>query len=172
MIARFAFSALAAGLATLGCGDYNSPVAPGNTALRFTASLAADAERPNPVVAPGSGSATFSVTTGTSTVYNPGSTGQKTVAYSVTVNGLTGAATSAHIHGPADENSAADLIVPLSITSSERSGLIISGSFSATSDPNVSMDSLLVLMRNGLAYVNVHTATNPDGEIRGQIRLP
>jgi hypothetical protein len=32
------------------------------------------------------------------------------------------------------------------------------------------MDSLLVLLRNGNAYINIHTAANPDGEIRGQIR--
>jgi len=31
------------------------------------------------------------------------------------------------------------------------------------------MDSLAVLLRNGNAYVNVHTAANPNGEIRGQI---
>ena len=34
-------------------------------------------------------------------------------------------------------------------------------------------DSILTLMRTGLAYVNVHTLSNPGGEIRGQIfRLP
>jgi len=33
----------------------------------------------------------------------------------------------------------------------------------------VGYDSLLVLMRNGMAYVNVHTAANPAGEIRGQL---
>ena len=32
------------------------------------------------------------------------------------------------------------------------------------------LDSLLVLMRNGNAYVNVHTTQLPGGEIRGQIR--
>jgi len=32
-------------------------------------------------------------------------------------------------------------------------------------------DSLLVLMRTGKAYVNVHTRANAGGEIRGQIQL-
>ena len=30
-------------------------------------------------------------------------------------------------------------------------------------------DRLKALMRNGMAYVNVHTAAHKDGEIRGQI---
>jgi len=33
----------------------------------------------------------------------------------------------------------------------------------------VKYDSLLVLLRNGQAYVNVHTTANPGGEIRGQL---
>ena len=33
----------------------------------------------------------------------------------------------------------------------------------------VALDSLLVLMRNGHAYVNVHTVAHPGGEIRGQV---
>jgi CHRD domain-containing protein len=180
MFARLALSALAAGLTTLGCGDYNSPTSPGtSTNSRFTASLAGDAERPTPVTTTASGSATFSTTTRTTTgpndPYNPGSggtTSQKTITYSVLVSGLTGPATAAHIHGPADEGNAADVIVPLAITSSAQSGTVVSGSFTATANANVTMDSLLVLMRNGFAYVNVHTAAHPDGEIRGQIRLP
>src|SRR6266566_3943059 len=33
----------------------------------------------------------------------------------------------------------------------------------------MTLDSLLVLMRNGHAYVNVHTVAHPAGEIRGQV---
>ena len=40
---------------------------------------------------------------------------------------------------------------------------IVSGASSITGD------SLLVLLGNGNAYTNVHTAANPGGEIRGQI---
>ena len=180
MFARLALSALAAGLTALGCGDYNSPTAPGTSIdSRFTASLAGDAERPTPVTTTASGTATLSTstrtTTGSSDPYNPstgGTTSQKTITYSVLVSLLSGPATAAHIHGPADEGNSADAIVSLAITSSAQSGTVVSGSFTATANSNVTMDSLLVLMRNGFAYVDVHTAAHPDGEIRGQIRLP
>ena len=33
----------------------------------------------------------------------------------------------------------------------------------------MTMDSLLVLLRTGNAYVNVHTRVNLGGEIRGQV---
>jgi hypothetical protein len=64
---------------------------------------------------------------------------------------------------------AAGIIVPLTVTGTGTSGNIISGTFTSTGNAAVSMDSLLVLLRNGNSYVNVHTAANPDGEIRGQI---
>jgi hypothetical protein len=35
----------------------------------------------------------------------------------------------------------------------------------------ISYDELLNAMRTGNAYVNVHTAQFPSGEMRGQIRL-
>lgn len=46
------------------------------------------------------------------------------------------------------------------------------GTFTGTNSASVSLDSLLVLMRTGKAYTNIHTATNPGGEIRGQITTP
>ena len=50
-------------------------------------------------------------------------------------------------------------------------GRLESGSFTASALPStMSMDSLRVLMRAGLTYVNVHTVANPPGEIRGQIQ--
>ena len=36
-------------------------------------------------------------------------------------------------------------------------------------NPNVSMDSVMKLVKAGLAYVNVHTPANGGGEIRGQL---
>jgi hypothetical protein len=38
-----------------------------------------------------------------------------------------------------------------------------------TGNANVSGDSLLVLLNNGNAYVNIHTQNRTGGEIRGQI---
>jgi hypothetical protein len=160
------------GFAALGCGGYGSNNVTGssNAPLRFTATLTGDAERPTQVVTSASGTASFTVTTGTSTAYDPALPGQTAVAYSVTVSGLSGPATAAHIHGPATVDDAAGPIVPLTVTSTGTSGVVVSGTFSSTGNANVSMDSLLVLLRNGMSYVNVHTAANPNGEIRGQIR--
>jgi hypothetical protein len=79
---------------------------------------------------------------------------------------------AAHIHGPADECTAAGVLVPLTVTSTDTLGVIASGTLTTTSNPAVSMDSLLVLLRTGKAYVNIQTAAFPDGEIRGQIRAP
>ena len=48
-------------------------------------------------------------------------------------------------------------------------GLVSAGSITNSSNVGVSLDSLRVLFNNGNAYVNVHTAVNPGGEIRDQI---
>ena len=134
----------------------------------FTATgLSGAKERPNPVVSTASGSASFELLTG------------GTVRYNVTVAGLTGA-TMAHIHtGVAD--SAGPIAVTLFTSATPTgpiSGTLTSGTFGASNIQlnGVSLDSLLSLMRNGRTYVNVHTFTNPLGEIRAQIqpasRLP
>ncbi|HEX9564480.1 MAG TPA: CHRD domain-containing protein [Gemmatimonadaceae bacterium] len=170
MKVRVALTALMT-LAALGCdGESDGIVGGGNAPLRFDATLTGDAERPDPVVTSATGTADFTVTTGTSSVYDPNSTDVTLVTYSVSVSGLSGAATMAHIHGPADEAVATGVIVPLTVTSTETSGVIISGSFSSTGNATVSMDSLLTLLQNGNSYVNVHTDVNQPGEIRGQIR--
>lgn len=97
------------------------------------------------------------------------------VAYAINVQNITGV-TAAHIHGPAGAGQNAGVIVGL-FTGPEGgtgdvTGSLVTGTFTASNlsaNAGVSMDSLLVLMRNGQAYVNVHTAVNPGGEIRGQI---
>jgi hypothetical protein len=87
----------------------------------------------------------------------------------LTVLGLSGPATMAHIHlgkvgvaGPHVYNFDIKKIA---------SGTLAEGYIDLTKDvsPGVSGDSLKTLLNNGSAYVNVHTAANPGGEIRGQI---
>jgi hypothetical protein len=157
-------------LAIVACDDDDDPVGGGMPdPLEFSASLTGAAERPDPVTTDATGTATFTVTKGSATGYDPDATGPTTVTYLVSVTGLSGEATAAHIHGPAGLEAAAGAIVPLTVTSTSTSGNIVSGSFTATGHAEISMDSLVVLLQNGNSYVNVHTEANQPGEIRGQI---
>ncbi len=79
---------------------------------------------------------------------------------------LTGAATAAHIHGPAAAGFAAPVLFDLAPVhfpaAIPATGGVIFGSVVYTA---AQATSLLA----GLDYVNIHTATNPGGEIRGQL---
>jgi hypothetical protein len=169
MKARLAMTILALGAGALGCSE-NESTAPAYTPLVFTADLDGSAQRPTAVDVPATGTGTFTVTTGTSPFFNPTSDERKIITYSLAVGDLSGQAVKAQIHGPADEGAAADVLVPLTVTSTDSVGVIASGTFTATSNPAVSMDSLVSLLRTGNAYVSIQTAAFPAGEIRGQIR--
>ncbi len=118
-------------------------------------------ERPTPNTTTGNGSAVFTVS-------------GSTVAYTVAFQGLTSAPTGLHIHAPANSTAAAAVIVDLLTTPQTNTNGVLTGTFSATNIRNagVSLDSLFVLMRNGNAYVNIHTAANPGGEVRGTLGTP
>ena len=137
----------------LACGSDNSttPAPP-----QFTAALTGANERPNPVTTGAAGSAT---------IVKNGSTYSYTISYS----GLSSAPTGAHIHGPANASVSAAVIVPFTVTGAAAGTGTLSGTFTQTNTPNISNDSLDVLMRTGNAYVNLHTTTNGAGEIRGQL---
>jgi uncharacterized protein (TIGR03118 family) len=80
--------------------------------------------------------------------------------YKVSFSGLSGPATGAHIHGPADSTTNANVIIPFSPPAAA------SGTFSgsvALSPPQ------MAYLLAGQTYINIHTATNAGGEIRGQI---
>lgn len=165
---RSIFLAALPALIMAGCDD--DPTSPDNNdPLEFTAEMTGAAERPTPVETDATGTASFTVTKGSATGYDPDASGPTTVTYTGSVTGLSGGATQAHIHGPAGTAATADPIVTLTVSSTGTSGNILAGSFTTTGDPEISMDSLVVLMQNGNAYVNIHTAANPAGEIRGQI---
>jgi hypothetical protein len=85
-------------------------------------------------------------------------TATKTFTYTVSFNGLTGPATMAHFHGPAAPGANAGVEVPLGNNPTSP----IKGEKVLTA---VQMSDLVA----GKWYVNVHTAANPGGEIRGQV---
>jgi hypothetical protein len=81
-----------------------------------------------------------------------------TLSWRLTFRGLTGKATAAHIH-LAKPGRAGPVVAPL--CGPCRSGV--------RGRAKVNARTVRALL-NGGAYVNVHTAKNPAGEIRGQIR--
>ena len=138
-------------LGVAACGD-DDPTGPDAT---FGATLTAEGD----VESTATGTATFAWEDGVMT-------------YSINVSDIT-AVRAAHIHGPAGPGEGAGVIVPLfgGPETGPVNGQLVAGTFTAASitADDISMDSLLVLMANGQSYVNVHTAENPGGEIRGQI---
>jgi hypothetical protein len=112
---------------------------------RISATLNAGQEVPKQVVKNQAAHGTF---TGTLT-------GTK-LTWKLTFAKLTGPATAAHIHVGA-MGKAGNVIVPL--CNPCRSGMTGTGTVSA---------AVLKKIQKHLTYVNVHTAKNPNGEIRGQ----
>ena len=94
---------------------------------------------------------------GTAEVQYNSNTG--TVSWKVTYSGLTGPATAGHIHGPAPTGQNAGVSVPFSNVAANP----VTGEAKIT--PTQYGD-----LAAGLWYVNLHTAANPGGEIRGQLR--
>lgn len=97
------------------------------------------------------------------------------VQYKMLWSLLTSPAVSAHLHGPDGNDTVADVLVdlPLGTQTTTHGGL--RGSFSATDirpqggKPAISLDSLVTLVGRGFVYVDLHTPTFVDGEMRGPV---
>jgi hypothetical protein len=97
-------------------------------------------------------------TSGTGTADIDYDAATKKLTWKVTYSGLSGPATAAHFHGPAEPGKNAGVAVAIpNATSSPAEG-------SATLTDAQAADLMA-----GKYYVNVHTAANPGGEIRGQV---
>jgi Cu/Zn superoxide dismutase len=99
----------------------------------------------------GKGSAEFTIDSAT-----------KEISWKVTFDGLSGDAVAAHIHGPADAGANAGVEVNIGKESGGGLKSPMEGKFTLT-------DAQLADVMAGKTYVNVHTAANKGGEIRGQI---
>jgi len=115
----------------------------------FTTALTGAAEVP-PVTTTATGTVTLIVT-------------GNQLEYIINVTDID-AANAAHIHqGDPGENG--DVMVSLfngPTTAADFSGVLVD-------DAITIVDSVITHLRNGTAYVNVHTDANPAGEIRGQV---
>jgi len=94
---------------------------------------------------------------GTGTVTVTFDTGSKLMSWKGSYSDLTGPATAAHFHGPAEAGKNAGVAVPIANPTPSFEG-------SATLSDAQAADLLA-----GRYYINVHTDAHKPGEIRGQV---
>jgi hypothetical protein len=133
-------------LAVLACAGALAFASPSLAAMvNFKADLKASNEVP-----PGTSKGTGQVTA----TYD---TASKKLSWKGSYTGLSGPATAAHFHGPAAAGKNAGVMVPINPHGPSFTG-------SATLN-----DAQANALMAGQIYVNVHTAANKAGEIRGQM---
>lgn len=148
--------ALAGGLAIafpLAAQTYGDSTKPQSRPQTFSATLSGTKEVPQ-VNTIGSGTARF-------TVKN-----DSTITFDVSLQGVP-QVTGAHIHLGAP--GAAGAAVATLMKGSAPGGRI-SGTITPKDLHGATMLQLIDAMKSGGAYVNVHTTTHPDGEVRGEIQ--
>jgi hypothetical protein len=102
------------------------------------------------------GAGTGSLGTGVGTITFD--TGTNLLSWNISWSGLTGPATLAHFHGPALPHQNAGVQVGISTISP------------SIGNANISAAQATDLL-NDLWYINIHTASFPAGEIRGQVTV-
>jgi hypothetical protein len=82
----------------------------------------------------------------------------KTLTWAVEYSGLSGDAAAGHFHGPADKGANAVVAVPFegSVASPIKGSAVLT-------------DAQAADLMAGKYYINIHTAANKGGEIRGQV---
>ena len=169
---RIAFPlVMVAGIALIvACGSDSTTPTPVSKIVTLKATMAGANESPA-VTSPATG--TFTATLDTST---------NVFTFDVTYTGLVANSTAGHIHGPFVPGTAGTAVVILNFATLAGSTLTV-GATSGTAHGQVTLnaatqisttvngDSLKKLILAGLTYANVHSTTNPGGEVRGQITI-
>lgn len=109
------------------------------------------AERPTPIISTGNALGLFALVA-------------DQLHLNITYRNLSGTVSDAHIHGPASTTATAGVLVGLS--GFAVGGFGASGTMAGTTALSAANLASLI---DGLTYINLHTAANPSGEIRGQI---
>lgn len=117
--------------------------------VKYTANLTSAEEVP-PNASTGKGKAELVLNSAT-----------KELTWTVTWEGLTGDAVAAHVHGPADKGANAGVAVQLGVQGTPPKSPL-TGKATLT-------DAQIADLNAGKMYVNVHTAMNKGGEVRGQV---
>ena len=99
---------------------------------------------------PGSGAGTVVTTLNKET---------RALRWTITYSGLSGLVTAGHFHGPAQPGANAGVVVPFA-------GPLASPIIGSASLTPAQIDQV----KQGLWYINLHTAAHPGGEIRGQVK--
>jgi CHRD domain-containing protein len=159
------------------CGSDNTS-APVSKIVRFTATMTPAGELGATLNGSPSGSGTFTASLDTST---------NILTWNFTFTGMTSNVNNGHIHGPFPSGTANAAGVILNFDPASNpvgaTGLVFTGLKTANAGSGsgtitlgsavigggVSGDSLKKLLLSGNVYVNIHTTTNPGGEIRAQI---
>jgi hypothetical protein len=155
-------------LCLLGVAAVGACTEPDDDTITFTATMNSAAEVPAVGVA----------STGTGTFTGVLDEETNMFTYDLTFSGLTSNVNNGHIHGPADAGVAASPLINFNTltgatfsfgqTSGTGHGQVLLTSATAITG-TVNGDSLKKLLLAGKTYANIHTTSNPQGEIRGQI---
>jgi hypothetical protein len=140
--------AMVLGLVLL-AGIFSSSTGPAH-AEAFTCAATLDGSQEVPAIetdATGSASLTFDSET-------------SELSWEIEFSGLSGDATAAHFHGPAPSGTNAGVLVDIGTVSGLSSPM--TGSATLTAEH-------ATYLLDGQLYINIHTAANPNGEIRGQV---
>lgn len=137
----------------LACSDDSTGIPAGLEV--FTATLNGANEAPTPVTTTATGHATVTIL------------GDSLVSWEVIIDSPIDSVIAGHIHRRAADSVAGNVQINFAPPAT---GIGFTGTVTlGTNTPAGAADSIFAIMREGRAYVNIHTRLNQGGEIRGTL---